>query len=43
MSMNSLGKKIFENLLKKSLKNKNREMAKIAKEFLVLYKKYNLN
>ena len=41
--MNSLGKKIFENLLKKSLKNKNREMTKIAKEFLALYKKYNLN
>ena len=43
MSMNSLGKKIFENLLKESMKNKNKEMTKIAKEFLALFKKYNLN
>ena len=43
MSMNSLGKKIFENLLKESMKNKNKEMTKIAKEFLGLFKKYNLN
>jgi 5-methylcytosine-specific restriction endonuclease McrA len=43
MSMNSLGKKIFDDLLKKSMKNKNKEMIKIAKEFLALFKKYNLN
>ena len=41
--MSSLGKKIFENLLKKSIKNKNKKMIKIAKEFLALFKKYNLN
>jgi hypothetical protein len=38
-----LGKKIFDDLLKKSMKNKNKEMIKIAKEFLALFKKYNLN
>ena len=43
MSMNSLGKKIFQNLLKQSIKTKNSEMTKIAKEFLKLFKKYNLN
>ena len=43
MSMNSLGKKIFDDLLKKSMKNKNKEMIKIAKEFLALFKKYNLS
>ena len=40
--MNSLGKKIFENLLDKSKKNKNIEMEKIATEFLDLFKKHNL-
>ena len=43
MSMNSLGKKIFQNLLKQSIKSKNREMIKIAKEFLNLFEKYKLN
>lgn len=43
MSMNSLGEKIFQNLLKQSIKSKNREMIKIAKEFLKLFEKYNLN
>ena len=43
MSMNSLGKKIFQNLLKQSIKKKNTEMTKIAKEFLKLFKKYKLN
>ncbi len=42
MKMNSLGKKIFENLLKVSKKNNDKYMSKIANEFLDLYKKYNL-
>lgn len=43
MSMKSLGKKIFQNLLKQSIKTKNSEMTKIAKEFLKLFEKYKLN
>ena len=43
MSMKSLGKKIFQNLLKQSIKTKNSEMTKIAKEFLKLFERYKLN
>ena len=42
MNMKSLGKKIFENLLDESKKNKNKEMEKIAIEFLDLFKKHKL-
>ena len=42
LNMNSLGKKIFDNLLDKSKKNKNMEMEKIATEFLDLFKKHKL-
>ena len=41
--MHSLGKKIFQNLLKQSIKTKNSEMTKIAKEFLELFEKYKLS
>lgn len=43
LSVESMGKKIFENLYKQAKKENNIQMKKIATEFLKLFQKYNLN